>query len=177
MSFNFNNVEYQGSAADDYSIFSLYADFTDAFAEVEEGKFDEKIVEKKGYLWNDESNPFYILKIDRYLKSLIPLGSCPLAYKYKDMAVIVVSSADDEVDLSAFEGLPIEYMPILVFQHHNGPMKGMWNGMELTIDEDFQRSNHFLNETVVFKGVFKAVTAGEHKYKLEKVWDRFYYNL
>ena len=60
MSFNFNNVEYQRSAADDYSIFSLYADFTDAFAEVEEGKFDEKIVEKKGYLWNDESNPFYI---------------------------------------------------------------------------------------------------------------------
>ena len=178
MSFNFNNVECQGSAADDYSIFSLYADFTDAFAEVEEGKFDKKIVEKKGYLWNDESNPFYILNIDRYLKSLIPLGSCRLEYKYKDMAVIVVSSADDEVDLSAFEGLPIEYMPILVFQHHNGPMKGMSIiGVEFTIDEDFQRSNYFLNETVVFKGVYKAVTAGEHKYKLEKVWDRFYYNL
>lgn len=180
MSFNFNNVECQGSAADDVSIFLIYADFTDAFAEVEEGKFDEKIVEKKGYLWNDESNPFYILKIDRYLKSLIPLASFRLAYKYKDMAVIVVSSessADDEVDLSAFEGLPIEYMPILVFQHHNGPMKGMWNGVEVTIDEDFQRSNHCLNDTVVFKGVYKAVTAGEHKYKLEKVWDRFYYNL
>ena len=177
MSFNFNNVECQGSAADDYSIFSLYADFTDAFAEVEEGKFDKKIVEKKGYLWNDESNPFYILKIDRYLKSLIPLGSCRLEYKYKDMAVIVVSSADDEVDLSAFEGLPIEYMPILVFQHHNGPMKGMWDGVEFTIDEEFMRENHFLNDTVLFKGVFKAVTAGEHKYKLEKVWDRFYYNL
>lgn len=177
MSFNFNNVECQGSAADDYSIFPFYADFTDAFAQVEEGKFDKKIVEKKGYLWNDESNPFYILNIDRYLKSLIPLGSCRLEYKYKDMAVIVVSSADDEVDLSAFEGLPIEYMPILVFQHHNGPMKGLSNGVEFTIDEDFQRSNHSLNDTVVFKGVFKAVTAGEHKYKLEKVWDRFYYNL
>lgn len=172
MSFNFNNVECQGSAADDYSIFSLYADFTDAFAEVEEGKFDEKIVEKKGYLWNDESNPFYILNIGRYLKSLIPLGFCRLAYKYKDMAVIVVSSADDEVDLSEFEGLPIEYMPILVFQHHNGPMKGMSNGVEYTIDEEFM--NHFENDTVVFKGVYKAVASGGKKYKLEKVWDRFY---
>ena len=174
MSFNFNNVECQGSAADDCSIFSLYADFTDAFAEVEEGKFDEKIVEKKGYLWNDESNPFYILNIGRYLKSLIPLGFCRLAYKYKDMAVIVVSSADDEVDLSAFEGLPIEYMPILVFQHHNGPMKGMSNGVEYTIDEEFMRRNHFENDTVVFKGVYKAVASGGKKYKLEKVWDRFY---
>lgn len=174
MSFNFNNVECQGSAADDYSIFSLYADFTDAFAEVEEGKFDKKIVEKKGYLWNDESNPFYILNIGRYLKSLIPLGFCRLAYKYKDMAVIVVSSADDEVDLSEFEGLPIEYMPILVFQHHNGPMKGMSNGVEYTIDEEFMRRNHFENDTVVFKGVYKAVASGGKKYKLEKVWDRFY---
>ena len=173
MSFNFNNVECQGSAAD-YLIFSLYADFTDAFAEVEEGKFDEKIVEKKGYLWNDESNPFYILNIGRYLKSLIPLGFCRLAYKYKDMAVIVVSSADDEVDLSEFEGLPIEYMPILVFQHHNGPMKGMSNGVEYTIDEEFMRRNHFENDTVVFKGVYKAVASGGKKYKLEKVWDRFY---
>lgn len=147
----------------------IYSNFTDAIYEC-----DQHIIENKGYLWNDESNPFYILKINRYLKSLIPLASCRLAYKYKDMAVIVVSSADDEVDLSEFEGLPIEYMPILVFQHHNGPMKGMPNGVEYTIDEDFQRSNHFLNDTVVFKGVFKAVASGGKKYKLEKVWDRFY---
>lgn len=174
MSFNFNNVECQGSAADDCSMFPFYADFTDAFAKVEDGKFDKKIVGKKGYLWNDDSNPFYILKIDSYLKPLLPLDSCRLAYKYNDMAVIVVSVIDDEVDLSAFDGLPIEYMPILVFQHHNGTMKGLSNGVEYTIDEDFQRRNSFLNDTVVFKGVFKAVTAGDHKYKLEKVWDRYY---
>lgn len=170
MAFDFGSIEIQESAAENV-IKSIYSDFTDAIY-----GYDRKI-ENKGYLWNDKADPFYILNIDRYLKSLIPLGSCRLEYKYKDMAVIVVSSADDEVDLSAFEGLPIEYMPILVFQHHNGPMKGLSNGVEFTIDEDFQRSNHFLNDTVVFKGVFKAVTAGEHKYKLEKVWDRFYYNL
>lgn len=147
----------------------IYSDFTDAIYEC-----DQHIIENKGYLWNDESNPFYILKINRYLKSLIPVGFCRLAYKYKDMAVIVVSSADDEVDLSAFEGLPIEYMPILVFQHHKGPMKCMFKRVEFTIDEDFQRSNHFLNDTVVFKGVYKAVASGGKKYKLEKVWDRFY---
>ena len=170
MGFDFGSIEIQESVAEDL-IKSIYSDFTDAIY-----GYDRKI-ENKGYLWNDKADPFYILKIDRYLKSLIFLGSCPLAYKYKDMAVIVVSSADDEVDLSAFEGLPIEYMPILVFQHHKGPMKGMSDGVEFTIDEDFQRSNYFLNETVVFKGVFKAVASGGKKYKLEKVWDRFYYNL
>lgn len=170
----FENVEYTHSAAEDYGRKAIYADFTDVFAEVDKGKFDEKIVEKKGYLWNDEGNPFYILKIDRYLKPLLPLHSCRLEYKYKDMAVIVVPSVDDEVDLSAFDGLPIEYMPILVFQHHSGPMKGMSNGVEYTIDEDFQQRNLSQNDTVVFKGVFKAIATGDKKYKLEKVWDRFY---
>ena len=173
MDFEFNAVEYQRHAAEDYSKVDCYADFTDVFyKDKKNGKFDRNIIETKGYLCNDQANPFYILNIDRYLKSLQPLG--PSAYKYNHTAVIVVTSIDDEADLSAFEGMPIEYMPILVFQHHEGPMQGVSNGVQHTIDETFQRENGFLNDTVLFKGVFKAIATGDNKYRLEKIWNRFY---
>lgn len=168
MGFDFSSIEIP--SFEEELMTEIYSDFTDALYVFRRSK-----IENKGYLWNDKADPFYILRIDRYLKPLQPLGNC--AFKYNDKAVIVVSNIGEMVDLSAFEGMPIEYMPILVFRHHKGPIKGISNGIQWTISTDYQRDNHFLNDTVVFKGVYKAVTAGEHKYKLKKVWDRFYYNL
>lgn len=74
---------------------------------------------------------------------------------------------DDPIELNC-ELEPVNH-PVLVFQHHHGEIKDSEGA--IFPQEQFNCTN----DLIVFRGVFKAVPVDDSHFRLEKIWDRYYF--
>lgn len=69
----------------------------------------------------------------------------------------------------------LENMPILVFMHYDGPITvTIYGGSTVELD---QEAYNCRKDALVFKGVFKAHYVEHGKYRLERIFDKYVFNV
>ena len=130
-------------------------------------KLNSKVLEK-GYFSAEE--PYYMVEPWKHLPGCEHLNFLP--QRYLNHIIVELShksSIEDEVKLP--QDLDPGQRGILVFQHYHGDF--VKDG-EVVMDLDLQRHYNCPNDTLLFRCVFKAIPSSDGKYKLQKIWDRFY---
>lgn len=68
----------------------------------------------------------------------------------------------------------LENMPILVFQQYEGPIEVTCYDVTFVLDQEEYQCRR---DAVVFRGVYKAHPADGNKYRLERIFDKYYFGI
>ena len=135
----------------------------------------------KGYI---EADKFYALHPEKYLeikgfKGFFSCGSfCGNCGDYQVVKIGANEDFDDVCipNINADKIERFENTPIVVFQHHVGPITlTEESGQNFIIGEEIMLHSNCLDDFLVFRGIFAAKHKEEDKYRLNKAFGRFYF--
>lgn len=190
MSFDYNSINVDNDPAGSFDQLGLFPGMIDDDNELGFREQDIVVVHdavltatfEKGYI---DADKFYALHPEKYLKikGFDGFFSCGTRYcgNCGDYQVVEIEAGTDFDDVSiqnicADKIERFENSPILVFQHHIGPITLVnESGMIFTIDEEILSKGNCKNDMTVFRGVFTAKHNEGDRYRLTKVFDRFYF--